>query len=130
MSLRVFIAITTSSSAALPARSPMPLMVHSIWRRRPGRRPANWPPPCRGRRGNGRRNGLAGIRHAFAHHCDEREIFVGHRIADGVGMLMVVAPALIAASTQRQRKSCSVRVPSSLDHSTSSVLRAPRDRGE
>ena len=34
---------------------------------------------------------------------------------------MVVAPALIAASTQRQRKSCSVRVPSSLDHSTSSV---------
>ena len=38
---------------------------------------------------------------------------------------MVVAPALIAASTQRQRKSCSVRVPSSADHSTSSVwLRA------
>ena len=35
--------------------------------------------------------------------------------------VMVVAPALIAASTQRQRKSCSVRVPSSLDHSTSSV---------
>ena len=31
-SLRTFIAITTSSSAALPARSPMPLMVHSIWR--------------------------------------------------------------------------------------------------
>ena len=25
-------AITTSSSAALPARSPMPLMVHSTWR--------------------------------------------------------------------------------------------------
>src|SRR5450759_588465 len=38
---------------------------------------------------------------------------------------MVVAPALMAASTQRQRKSCSVRVPSSADHSTSSVwLRA------
>ena len=38
---------------------------------------------------------------------------------------MVVAPALIAASTQRQRKSCSVRVPSSHDHSTLSVkLRA------
>ncbi len=31
-SLRVLIAITISSSAALPARSPMPLMVHSIWR--------------------------------------------------------------------------------------------------
>jgi hypothetical protein len=37
------------------------------------------------------------------------------------GMLIVVAPALIAASTQRHRKSCSVRVPSSADHSTSSV---------
>ena len=31
-SLRTRIAITTSSSAALPARSPMPLMVHSICR--------------------------------------------------------------------------------------------------
>ena len=31
-SLRTLIAITTSSSAALPARSPMPLMVHSICR--------------------------------------------------------------------------------------------------
>ena len=40
-------------------------------------------------------------------------------------MLIVVAPALIAASTQRQRKSNSVRVPSSALHSTSSTwLRA------
>jgi hypothetical protein len=40
-------------------------------------------------------------------------------------MLIVVAPALIAASTQRHRKSISVRVPSSADHSTSSTwLRA------
>ena len=31
-SLRTFSAITISSSAALPARSPMPLMVHSTWR--------------------------------------------------------------------------------------------------
>ena len=31
-SLRVRTAITTSSSAALPARSPKPLMVHSTWR--------------------------------------------------------------------------------------------------
>jgi hypothetical protein len=38
---------------------------------------------------------------------------------------MVVAPALMAASTQRHRKSCSVRVASSADHSTSLVwLRA------
>jgi len=29
---RVFIAITISSSEQLPARSPMPLMVHSTWR--------------------------------------------------------------------------------------------------
>ena len=34
-SLRVLIAMTTSSSAALPARSPMPLMVHSICRAPP-----------------------------------------------------------------------------------------------
>ena len=39
-SLRTFIAITTSSSAALPARSPMPLMVHSICRA-PARTPAS-----------------------------------------------------------------------------------------
>ena len=39
-SLRTFIAITTSSSAALPARSPMPLMVHSICRT-PARTPAS-----------------------------------------------------------------------------------------
>ena len=32
---RTFSAITISSSAALPARSPMPLMVHSIWRAPP-----------------------------------------------------------------------------------------------
>ncbi len=29
---RVFSAITTSSSEQLPARSPMPFTVHSIWR--------------------------------------------------------------------------------------------------
>ena len=28
---------------------------------------------------------LVGIRHALAHHLDEREIFLRHRIADGVG---------------------------------------------
>ncbi len=37
-------------------------------------------------------------------------------------MLIVVAPAAMAASTQRHRKSGSVRVPSSALHSTSSVL--------
>ena len=40
-------------------------------------------------------------------------------------MLIVVAPALMAASTQRHKKSISVRVPSSADHSTSATwLRA------
>ena len=34
-SLRVRKAITTSSSEVLPARSPRPLMVHSIWRAPP-----------------------------------------------------------------------------------------------
>ncbi len=38
-SCRVRIAITTSSSAALPARSPMPFTVHSTWRT-PARRAA------------------------------------------------------------------------------------------
>ena len=32
MSLRTRMAMTTSSSEQLPARSPMPLMVHSTWR--------------------------------------------------------------------------------------------------
>ncbi len=31
-SLRTVMAMTTSSRLQLPARSPMPLMVHSIWR--------------------------------------------------------------------------------------------------
>ena len=35
MSWRTFSAITTSSSAVLPARSPSPLIVHSIWRAPP-----------------------------------------------------------------------------------------------
>src|SRR3954467_12044925 len=40
-------------------------------------------------------------------------------------MFTVVAPALITASTMRQRKSISLRVASSADHSTSSIwLRA------
>ena len=34
-SLRVLTAMTTSSSEVLPARSPRPLMVHSIWRAPP-----------------------------------------------------------------------------------------------
>ena len=40
-SLRTFIAITTSSSAALPARSPRPLIVHSTWRAPPILTPAS-----------------------------------------------------------------------------------------
>ncbi len=39
---------------------------------------------------------------------------------------MVVAPALMAASTQRARKSASVRLPSSADHSTSATKRRAR----
>ena len=34
-SLRVLTAMTTSSSEVLPARSPRPLIVHSIWRAPP-----------------------------------------------------------------------------------------------
>ena len=49
---RVLQAMTISSSAALPARSPMPLMVHSTCRAPAARRPASWPPPGPDRCGN------------------------------------------------------------------------------
>ena len=85
-SLRTFIAMTTSSSAALPARSPMPLMVHSIWRmparhagERVGHRHAEIVVAMRGEAR------LVGIRHALAQHLDQGEIFLRHGIADGVG---------------------------------------------
>ncbi len=85
-SLRTFIAITTSSSEALPARSPMPLTVHSIWRA-----PAFTPASEIGDRhaeivvavGGEARH--VGIGHAVAQHVEQREIFLRHGVADRVG---------------------------------------------
>ncbi len=83
LSLRTRIAITTSSSAALPARSPMPLMVHSICRA---------PPRDAGQRirhrhaeivmAMHREARLVGIRHALAHGLEQLAIFLRRRIAD------------------------------------------------
>ena len=53
-------------------------------------------------------------------HLERGRYFLRRGVADGVGMLIVVAPALIATDAAA-RKSCSVRVASSADHSTSSV---------
>src|SRR6267154_2805259 len=82
---RVASAITTSSSEQLPARSPMPLIVHSIWRA-----PATTAVRL-----------LATAMPRSSWQCTERQTlsmprtfwriaeqlaeFIGHRVADGVG---------------------------------------------
>ena len=129
-SLRTFIAITTSSSEALPARSPMPLMVHSIWRapaRDAGER-------VRHRHAEivvavHREARLVGIRHALAHHLEQREVFLRHRVADGVGdvdgggagldrgldaaaeEIVLGAGAVLAPTTRRRRCGCARASP-------------------
>ncbi len=85
-SLRTRIAITTSSSEALPARSPMPLMVHSIWRA-PALTPASefatamprssW--QCTEKRARSEFGTRSRSR------LEQREIFLRHGVADGVG---------------------------------------------
>ena len=83
------IAITTSSSAALPARSPMPLMVHSTCRA---------PPSTPGQRvgdreaevvvAMDREDRLVGVRHALAHVRGTWPRYSsGSRIADRVGQV-------------------------------------------
>ena len=120
-SLRVRMAITISSIDALPARSPRPLTVHSTCRA-----PAFTAD-----------SELATASPRSLWQCTERTALsmFGTRLrsismsaanSSGAvyptvsGMLIVPAPALIALSTVRQRKSGSVRVPSSGLHSTSS----------
>jgi hypothetical protein len=46
---------------------------------------------------------------------------IGRRVTDGVGRLIVVAPALMTASTIALRKSMFDRVASSAENCTSSV---------
>jgi len=84
-SLRTRIAITASSSEALPARSPMPLMVHSIWRA-PARTPASeFATAMRDRHGNARRSAPGRNSAPGRAPFDQREIFLRHRVADGIG---------------------------------------------
>ena len=82
-SRRVFIAMTTSSSAALPARSPMPLMVHSICRA----------PRLHGRQRIRHRQAQivvavhaddGGIAQRLHHPADHRAVFLRHREPDGI----------------------------------------------
>ena len=83
---RVLMAITTSSMAVLPARSPMPLTVHSIWRapfshrrQRVGRRHAEVVVAVRAP------DHAVGAGHALAQHAEERAVLLGQDVAGGVG---------------------------------------------
>src|SRR5215831_4922168 len=121
-SLRVFTAMTISSSEALPARSPRPLTVHSTWRA-----------PCITADSE-----LATAMPKSLWQCTDhtallelgtrvRRVAMSDPNCHGVvyptvsGMLIVFAPALIAASISRQRKSGSERPASSGENSTSAV---------
>ena len=64
---------------------------------------------------------LLGPRHPLAQHGEDAHHVLGQRIAHRIGDVDRGGAGAIAASTQRQRKSGSVRLPSSADHSTSSV---------
>jgi hypothetical protein len=122
MSGRVRTAITISSSEALPARSPRPLIVHSTWRA---------PFHHGGQRvGDGEAEvvvavdrpddlvGEFGMRSRRVRMS--RAELLRHRVADGVGHVDRRAPASMTASRMRQRKSGSDRPASSAENSTSS----------
>ena len=113
--------MTISSSAAFPARSPMPLIVPSTWVA-PARTAASV---------------LATAMPRSLWQCTDRPTLsipgtrslrraMRSRYSWGVvyptvsGTLMTVAPARMAASITRTRKSGSVRVASSAENSTSS----------
>ena len=85
-SWRVLMPITTSSSEALPARSPMPLMVHSTWRapawtaaRRVGHRQAQVVVAVDGD------DRLVDVGHVLLDAADERLELVGDGVAYGIG---------------------------------------------
>ena len=116
--------MTISSSAALPARSPMPLMVHSTWRA-PARTPASELATARPRSlwQWVEKIDLVAARHAFAQHRDELEIFLRRRIADGVGDIdrswrRIGSP--VPRSGTGNRAPCAWRLPAL--HCTSSVM--------
>ena len=83
---RVRTAITISSSDALPARSPKPLIVHSTWRA-----PFNTADSELATAKSeivvtvDRPHGLVRIRNALAQLADQSAEMLGQRVADGVG---------------------------------------------
>src|SRR6266853_1033452 len=126
---RVRTAITTSSSEVLPARSPRPFIVHSIWRTPPIVTAASE---------------FATAMPRSLWQCTDhtalpefgtfsRSFLMNSPNCSGTayptvsGMLMVVAPSLITDSITRQRKSGSERLAASGENSMSSrCLRAKR----
>ncbi len=126
MSARVLIAITTSSSAALPA--PLADAVDgrfSTCRAPPSRPASDWRPPCQIVVAMDREEDrLVGVRHARAHHLEQRLVLVRRGVADSVGDVDRRRAGLDRGPPRRaaevgSRARCAV--PSSADHSTSST---------
>ncbi len=84
-SFLTFIAITTSSSAVFPARSPRPLIVHSICRAPASRPPERWPSPCPDRCGSGWRKSPCPPRARLSSMAIRRSTFARRGVAHGVG---------------------------------------------
>jgi len=121
MSRRVFTAITTSSSAAFPARSPRPLMVHSTWRApfiTAANELAEAMPDRVAMRGQ---ITLSLCRHAGDQLLEALAPQNGSCSPRYPATFSVLAPAWITASNTRTRKSISERTASSAENSTSSV---------
>ena len=78
------IAITTSSSAALPARSPRPLIAHSTWRA-PAATPASELATARPRSLWQCVETTNSPSHGVDDVADELGVVLGHAVADGVG---------------------------------------------
>ena len=121
-STRACAAITISSSDALPARSPMPLIAHSTWRQPAGhagervghRQPrSSWQwsrsPRC------------AGPGRAGRAPLDHRAYSSGHRVADGVGHVDRRGALVDRDLETSAVNSRSARVASIGENSTSSV---------
>ncbi len=118
----VLIAITTSSRAALPALSPSPFIVHSICLA-PASTPASELATAKPRslwqwveKITLSAPGTFSIR-VFIRLLNS----LGIEYPTVSGILIVVAPFLIATSTHLHKKSTGVRVASIPDHSTSST---------
>ena len=122
-SRRTRVAMTTSSSEALPARSPIPFTVHSSCRTPASTAASEFatrePQVVVAVRAEDHAVGVAHPRH---HRAEERRDLARDRVADGIGQVEWWSPpAAMAVSTTRHRKSMSLRMASSAENSTSSV---------